>query len=341
MKVRVILFLVMVSLVMMGTVSVSLGAEEPVVLKWATYIPQNDMDPQSSTLQWFADELEKRTNGRYKINIFWSGTLAKVKEIPWAVRDGLADMGDLVTPYFPDNFPINNVGCFVVPMGLTTAELGKAYYYLHEKYPEFKKEFTDQNLVAIGFRPLESYGILTRDPRRTLAELKGAKTRTFGKAWPAFIKAMGGVPVSLATPEMYEAMERGVLQATPMGITLANRWKVDQVAKYLMGPITPIMGHILLMNLEAHEKLPADVRAIMDGLGQEYMVQWLKILEIQIDEVKALWKTTGVEIIPIDRAEIRKITQSPEVKAIHEDWIKRAKAKGLKDAEEIIGMFLP
>jgi TRAP-type C4-dicarboxylate transport system substrate-binding protein len=126
-----------------------------------------------------------------------------------------------------------------------------------------------------------------------------------------------------------------------MGITLANRWKVDQVAKYLMGPITPIMGHVLLMNLETHEKLPPDVKAIMDGLGQEYLVQWMKTLEIQIDAVKALWKETGVEIVPIDRAEIRKITQSAEVKAIHEDWIKRAKAKGLKDAEEIIGMFLP
>lgn len=341
MKVRAILFLVVVSLIMTGTVSVTMGAEKPVVLKWATYIPKNDMDPQSSTLQWFADELEKRTNGRYKINIFWGGTLAKVKEIPWAVRDGLADMGDLVTPYFPDNFPINNVGCFVVPMGLSTVELGQAYSYLHEKYPEFKKEFADQNLVAIGFRPLESYGILTREPHKSLYELKGAKIRTFGKAWPAFIKAMGGVPVSLATPEMYEAMERGVLQATPMGITLANRWKVDQVAKYLMGPITPIMGHILLMNLEVHEKLPGDVKAILDGLGQEYLVQWMKILEIQIAKVKALWKKTGVEIIPIDRAEIRKITQDPGVKAIHEEWIKRAKAKGLKDAEEIIGMFLP
>jgi TRAP-type C4-dicarboxylate transport system substrate-binding protein len=184
MKVRAILFLVVVSVIMTGAMSVSLGAEAPVVLKWATYIPKNDMDPQSSTLQWLADELEKRTNGRYKINIFWSGTLAKVKEIPWAVRDGLADMGDLVTPYFPDNFPLNNVGCFVVPMGLTTVELGKAYYYLHEKYPEFKKEFADQNLVAIGFRPLESYGILSREPRKTLAELNGAHLSNQWEGFP-------------------------------------------------------------------------------------------------------------------------------------------------------------
>ncbi|MEJ2660965.1 MAG: TRAP transporter substrate-binding protein DctP [Desulfobacteraceae bacterium] len=341
MKCKWMLFAVLVMVVSFGMLNTSWAAEKQTVFKWATYIPKNDVDPQSATLQWFADEFEKRTNGRYAIKIFWSGTLAKVKEIPWAVRDGLADMGDLVTPYFPDHFPINNVGCFVVPMGLTTDELGKTYFYLHEKYPAFKKEFADQNLIAIGFRPLESYGFLTREPHHSLSELKGSKIRSFGKAWPAFIKAAGGTPVSVATPEMYEALERGVLNSTPIGITLANRWKVDQVAKYFMGPFTPIMGHCLLMNLKTHEELPQDVKAILDGLGQEYLVQWLKTLELQVDEVKQIWKKKGVEILPIDRSEIKKIIQSDLVKAVHNDWIERAKAKGLKNPEEIIEIFMP
>ena len=69
---------------------------------------------------------------------------------------------------------------------------------------------------------------------------------------------------------MYEAMERGVLDATPMGITLANRWKVDLSAKYFLSPVTPIMGYCLLMNLKTHDALPSDIKAILDGLGQEY-----------------------------------------------------------------------
>lgn len=341
MKTKFFWCMVLASVMVFGMTNPGWTADKKITFKWATYIPNNPVDPQASTLQWFADEFGKRTNGKYEIKIFWAQTLAKVKEIPWAVRDGLADMGDLVTPYFPDHFPLNNVGCFVTPMGLSPAELGAAYYYLHYKYPEFKQEFAGYNLIALGFRPLEGYGMLSRKPREKLADLKGAKVRSYGKAWPAFIKALGGVPVSMATPEMYEAMERGVLDATPMGITLANRWKVDQVGKYLLGPVTPIMGHCLMMNKKTHDSLPADIMAILDGLGQEYTVQWLKVLEKQIDTVKAIWKEKGVKIIPVDRAEVKMIMQDKGVKAIHQDWIDKAKAKGLKNAEEVIAIFLP
>lgn len=316
-------------------------ADSSTVLKWATYIPNNPEDPQALTLQWFADEFEKRTNGAYKIKIFWGETLSKVKEIPYSVRDGLADMGDLVNPYFADLFPLNNVGCFVTPMGLSTAELGAAYYFIHEKYPEFKNEFADFNIVALGFRPLESYGMLLVKPHKNLADLKGAKIRSYGKAWPAFIKAVGGNPVSMSTPEMYEAMERGVVDGSPMGITIANRWKVDEVGKYFMGPFTPIMGHSLIMNKEIHDKLPANTMAILDGLGQEYTVKWLKTLEMQIDAIKRIWKENGVKIIPVDHAELMSISQDEGVKAIHQEWIEKAKAKGLKDAEEVIEIFMP
>jgi TRAP-type C4-dicarboxylate transport system substrate-binding protein len=329
-------------LMVFGMLGFCWAAEKTITWKWANYVPRTDVDPQAITQQWFADEFERRTRGKYKIKIYWGGTLARIKEIPWAVRDGLGDIGDLITPYFPDHFLLNDVGGFVVPMRLSTIELGKAMFVLHEKYPQFQEEFKKYNMKCIGFRPLESYGILSNKPLRTAEDMKGLKIRSLGAGWVPFIKAMGSIPVSIATPEMYEAMERGVLEASPIGITLANRWKVDRIAKYFTYPIGAIMGHCLIVNLKSYNKLPPDVQAILMGLGQEYLVQWAKILEIQIEKVKQMWKgKMGVEIIPFPQDVLAKVAASEGVKAIHKDWVNRAKERGVTDGDKIIDMFKP
>lgn len=335
------LFVLVVFLMVVGVLSLSWAAEKPIVLKWANYAPKTELDPQAITVQWFANQWEERTNRRVKVVIYWGGTLAGIMEVPWAVRDGVGDIGTLITPYFPDHFPLNAVGTFVVPMRLTTLELGQTMFSLHEKYPQYVKEFTEKNLKCIGFRPLESYGILSKKPIRKLADMKGMKVRNIGAGWVPFITAAGGIPVSMATPEMYEAMERGVLDASPIGITLANRWKIDRVAKYFSFPLGAIMGHCLIMNLKSFNNLPPDIQTITMKLGRDYLDEWVKTLDIQVEKVKEIWKKTGVEIVPITPEDLKKTTDNDLVRAIYKDWINRAKAKGVPDPEKIIEQFIP
>jgi len=127
-------------------------------LNWVTYKAKGAGDPQAITTQWFADELERRTDGEYKIRIHWGGSVAGPKEIPTAIENGTGDMGDVITPYFPDLLPINNAISFHVPQPHSSIELGLLMTYWHEVFPAFSEELARYNMIAVGMRPLESYG---------------------------------------------------------------------------------------------------------------------------------------------------------------------------------------
>ena len=89
-------------------------------MKWITFKPQNANDAQSITTQWMVDEFKKRTGGKHEFQVFWGGSVAKAKEIPDALSGGAGDIGDIITPYFPDKFPLNNAVGFFIPQPRST-----------------------------------------------------------------------------------------------------------------------------------------------------------------------------------------------------------------------------
>ena len=54
-------------------------------------------------------------------------------------------------------------------------------------------------------------GIYCSEPKRDLASLKGVQVRVSGSAHAAEAKALGMTPVSLPYTEVYEALQRGVI----------------------------------------------------------------------------------------------------------------------------------
>jgi len=216
-----------------------------------------------------------------------------------------------------------------------TIEIGSAMGRWHRIYPQFDAEMAKYNLKTIGFRPLENYGMLCTKPIRSLDDFKGKRIRTYGFAYPALVEALGGTPVSISTSEAYEALERGILDCTPIGPSLAHGWKYDEVAKYYIEvPLGASFGHMLTMNLDSYNKLDEQTRAIVDGLGAEYTVEYAVQLDITTDKVLDGWAEKGVEVIPFPREQLAKVIDNDGIQKVRQEWIERAKALGVP-AEKI------
>ena len=184
-------------------------------------------------------------------------------------------MGDIITPYFPDKFPLNNAVGYFIPQPHSTIEIAEMMEYWYRAYPQFDKELAKYNLKTIGFRPLEHYGIICTKPIKSIEDFKGKRIRTYGFAYPAFVQALGGTPVSMSSTDGYEALQRGILDCSPIGPSLAHGWKYDEVAKYYIDvPIGASFGHMITMNLNSYKKLDEQTRAIIDGLGREYAMRY-------------------------------------------------------------------
>jgi TRAP-type C4-dicarboxylate transport system substrate-binding protein len=176
-------------------------------------------------------------------------------------------------------------------------------------------------------------------PIKSIDDFKGKRIRTYGFAYPAFVQALGGTPVSMSSSDGYEALQRGILDCSPIGPSLAHGWKYDEVAKYYIEiPIGASFGHMITMNRKSYDALDAATRAILEGLGREYAMRYTTDLDILTKKIYAGWKTKGVNVSRLPKEQFAKVIDFPAVKAVREKWIAKAKAAGVP-AEEIASEF--
>ncbi|MEI4470125.1 C4-dicarboxylate TRAP transporter substrate-binding protein [Frigidibacter sp. MR17.24] len=305
--------------------------------RYITYKPEGANDAHARSLKWLVEEFAKRTGGKHKIEVFWGGSVAAVGETPDALANGVGDMGDIVTPYFPDQFPLNNAVGFFIPQPLDSREVGEAMVDWHATYPQFDDELKSQNLHAFAFRPLESYGMLCKQPIASMADLKGKRIRSYGFAYPALIEAMGATPVSITTSDTYEALERSIVDCAPIGPALARGFKYDEVAKYYSEvPFGASFGHILAMNLDSYMGLDDETRAVIDQLGHDYMEEYAAMLEQDETTVREAWKgDLGVTVAEFPADELAPLIEDPGVQAVRAEWQAKAEAAGLP-VDEIV-----
>jgi len=310
------------------------GAAQAERLKYGDYMPQG-ANEYSRTAEWMGNEINRRAAGKHSVTMIFGGTVAKVGEVPTAVENKVIDMGPLVTPYFPDQFPINNAIPFFWPQPKSQAQLGDLMLKWHAEHKEFGDELAKYKLKLVSVRPLPSYGIICTKPVRTLADFKGLRIRSYGIALPAMLEALGAVPVSMADVDGYEALSNGILDCSPGDPALTVGWKWSDVAKYFIDvPMGASWGHIMVMNLDRYNALPADLKKIIDDMKKDYLAEFLRVYDKSTADTLASWKATGkVEVIKFPREEFLKATlENPKVQAVRKSWVDRAVKAGMSEA---------
>jgi len=306
-------------------------------LKYGDYMPQG-ANEYAKSAEWMGNEIAKRSGNKHTVSMLWGGTVVKVGEVPSAVENKVVDMGPLVTPYFPDQFPINNAIPFFWPQPKSQAQLGQLMLKWHNEHPEFAKELAKFKLKLVSVRPLPAYGMICTKPVRTIADFKGLRIRSYGVALPAMIEALGAVPVSMADVNGYEALSKGILDCSPGDPALTVGWKWTDIAKYFIDvPMGASWGHIVVMNQEKYNSLPADLKKIIDDLKQDYLTEFLRSYDKSTQDTLAAWKASGkVEVIKFPADEFNKVTLgNAKVKSVRDSWVTRAKSAGMSEASAL------
>ena len=103
-----------------------------------------------------------------------------------------------------------------------------------------------------------------------MIDVGGKKVRTLGADVPKMYAAVGAVPVSLTTPELYEALQRGTVDYVSIPTTHTRTLKLSEVGKHACGPIFMLaMGHTTAINLDTWKKLPADIQKTILELARD------------------------------------------------------------------------
>jgi TRAP-type C4-dicarboxylate transport system substrate-binding protein len=102
-------------------------------------------------------------------------------------------------------------------------------------------------------------------PVRVLEDLKGLKVRTPSAAQSAQIQALGAIPIDMPAGQIYNALDRGVVDASQIPMSAAIDFRLIEVARYFT--VNAPLGRspfLVAMNRARYEKLPADLRKVVD-----------------------------------------------------------------------------
>jgi TRAP-type C4-dicarboxylate transport system substrate-binding protein len=302
------------------------SAQETYNLKFASYIGKGAA--QSKAIEWWADEVSKRTNGRVKIRIFYQGALLPAADIMKGVADGRADFGYIANAYHPAELPLSSV--VGVPFVTSNAEAQmRTFQDLYENNAAFKNEWEKQGLHVLFFHPLSENIVGMRQPVKSVDDFKGKSIRGLGYI-NQVLEIIGANPVAIAAPEIYEALQRATIDGySGFAFEVVTALKLNEVAPHTIATGT---GNYVFaatpITKALWEKMPADIKTVLTDVSREYTQKVIEILKQTEDEVCAAIKAKGGTVNVLSDADVQKIRVAIG-DTINKRWISDASARGV------------
>lgn len=286
---------------------------------------------------WWATELEKRSNGRVKVDYYFSQALVKSADSLDAITHGIADVQFIASGYFPTKLPLVG-GLDLIYQTESYWVISMAFKEMCETYEPFQKMYRDNNIVLVAPNCASEVCMAANTPIKTLEDLQGKKMRAFGLMNDA-MKMLGATAVAMPLPEVYEALERGTLDgATGFPYHLLTSFKIYEVAKYITDPgIGCYATGGYFMNLDVWDKLPDDIRSIINELYAEYPTKRTEIVDKELRETTDTMIAAGNEIYCLPPEEVAR-WKAKVVPMIYDDWVEKMEAQGY-DGREVLDIY--
>jgi TRAP-type C4-dicarboxylate transport system substrate-binding protein len=205
------------------------------------------------------EELKKRSKDRLGYTLFAGGALGKGPEHYDIVAKGLSDLGYFTATWTPGRFPLTDVlslAAWVDGKDIAT-EIGNAMYkrILHREFPGVK--MVEMNGCIQAF-------LWTKEPVRTLEDIKGKKIRSPGGHQTQYIKALGAEPLFMPLGDVYLAMEMGTVDGIVTCPPLVISFKLHEVAKFGLVTTFGCVSEGVIMNGKSWGRIPTDLKPVFD-----------------------------------------------------------------------------
>jgi tripartite ATP-independent transporter DctP family solute receptor len=271
-------------------------------LKWAHVYETSE--PFHKYSVWAGDEIKKRTNGRYEIQVFPASTLGKESDINQGLTLGTVDIILTGASFAGNSYKPLAITYF--PFIFRDAE-HQLKYARSDVFRELAKGYDDKtgnHITALNY-----YGarhVTSNRPITKPEDMKGLKIRVpDAPAYLAFPKSLGANPTPIAFAEVYLALQNGTVEAQENPLPTIEAKKFYEVQKNisLTGHIvdsllTVVSGQLWAKLSDADRKIFTDVmQEAAEKTGREIIASEARL----VDE----FKKKGNNVIVVDKAAFR------------------------------------
>ena len=282
-----------------AALTVAAPAAAQTKLKWAHVYEASE--PYHKWSVWAADEIKKRTSGKYDIQVYPASSLGKETDINQGLALGTVDMIISGPSFAARSLP--RLGIAYYPFIFKDADHLLAY-----SKSEVFKEMVDQYRAKTGIQmtAYTYYGARHTTSNRAFTDcagMKGLKIRVPDvPVYMATPKSCGANPTPIAFAEVYLALQNGTVEAQENPLTTIEAKKFFEVQKHIMltghivdGLVTQVGPHVWSKLSDAEKKLFSDVT-------QEAAAKATADIKKRESELTDEFKKKGLNIVQVDRA---------------------------------------
>jgi TRAP-type C4-dicarboxylate transport system substrate-binding protein len=254
----------------------------------------------------FATEVEKRTKGSLKFEIYPGSSLMKTNAQFSSMRKGALDLSLVPLSYAGGEMPEVNIG--LMPGLVTSYEQGYGWKNA-EVGRELNRLLLDKGIVVVSWI-WQAGGVASRTiPIIEPEDAKGLKIRGGSREMDLILKAAGAAVVSLPSNEIYAAMQTGAMDAALTSSTSLISFRLEEVSKSLTtgrGKAYWFMFEPLMMSKVVFDKLSKDQQAIIMAVGGELETMARKSAQADDQLVAAVYQKAGAKVADLSEATVKK-----------------------------------
>ncbi|MES5098652.1 sialic acid TRAP transporter substrate-binding protein SiaP [Agrobacterium sp. BA1120] len=292
---------------LLGATAIALAsacaAQAQTALKWAHVYETTE--PFHTESVWAAKEIEKRTDGRYKIDVFPASQLGKEVDINQGLKLGTVDMIISGSSFAARDY--KPIGVTYFPYIFRNPEHLIAYTKsdIFKRLAKGYQDKTGNVIAAVSY-----YGTrhtTANKPIATCGDLEGVKMRVPDvPAYLAMPRACGANTTPIAFAEVYLALQNGTVDAQENPLTTIEAKKFFEVQKNIV-----LTGHIVdhlntVISKSRWASLSDEDKKIFVDVMQEAATKTTKIIEEREKKLVDDFKARGLSVTEVDEADFEK-----------------------------------
>lgn len=298
----------------------------------------------------FAEAVDERSKGDLTVRIF-PMTLLNLLETGPGIRDGLADMGYVLAPYYAAEYPHYSL-LHELTMSVNLREMtgkeslayaGAITEYAFHECDECQADFAAQNQVYLSGATSSIYSLLCTTPVVTPEDMKNKKIRAGSPSFSRFAEQFGATGIQMPANEVFEGLSQGVLDCAMLSAPELTTYSLkDVVSDVTLGVPGGIYAGAAVgnMNIESWRGLTDDQRAAMLWGANVLSADISWNYHEQEEENLTMARERGIQVHEASdefREEIRTYVRA-DLKDVAEVF---ASEYGVSDPQAMIDDFMP
>lgn len=291
---------------------------------------------------YFLPEVNKRlaVKGNYKIEWqeAYGGTIVKPKGVLEGIKLGLGDIGVVTTVFHSSKLPLQGLA-FVTPFISSDARIvAKAVDEIAAEFPHMAEAFAKQNQMFLANGVvLDTYQVFSREPVKTLADMKGRKVAGAGYNL-RYLEGVGAAGVRGGLTSFYNMLQTGVVDQAMLWPEAAKTFKIAEVAPHMLNAdLGAVNTKTVTVNMDRWKKLPQEVKDVLKAVAGDYRD---RIAGIAMDRAKASMEkfvASGGTIADLSAAE--RVKWANDMPNIAAEWADKLEASGVP-AKKILRAYV-